>query len=326
MTQTLRTLAAIDIFPDGSARPVTGTWPEAAPAPGAVWRWLHCERSGHGFSEWSRTHLPAFARDGLLHPETRPRADFVDDGLILSLRGINLNPGQAGEDMVSVRFWVTPHLVVSTRNRRMFVIDDLLAEMQSGRSPLTTTGLVARMADRLTERIERAASTQEDMLDTIEEQLLDAQPDRPGAGEIEMAQIARTVLKLRRHMLPQREALQRLTTVEAGVIGRQDRHALREIANRTTRAVEELDAMRERLASLRAYLDSRTNTRLARNGFILSVVAAIFLPLTFLTGLFGVNLGGVPGAGHPLAFAVLTLSTLVLGLALFFYFRWKRWF
>lgn len=326
MPKTLHPITAIDILPGGTIRPVDEDWPAAAPGEGALWRWLHFERTAPGLADWCADRLPLFACAGLLLAETRPRADFTDDGIILSLRAMNLNPGQEAEDMVSVRLWITRELIVSTRNRRMFLIDDLLKDMQAGRAPSTTIGLVARMSDRMTERIEVAAAEQEESLDEVEERLLDAQPDPKGAGEVEMALIARSVLKLRRHMLPQREALQRLSSTESPLIGRPDRFALREVANRTTRAVEELDAIRERLASLRSYLDSHTNTRLARNGFILSVVAAIFLPLTFLTGLFGVNLGGLPGAHHPLAFAMLTAATVGLGLGLFGFFRWKGWF
>ena len=131
---------------------------------------------------------------------------------------------------------------------------------------------------------------------------------------------------MRRHTAPQREALSRLAVSDAAFIPAAIRYDLREIANRNMRAVEDLDTVRDRVASLRAHIDSMHAARLGRNGFILSVVAAIFLPLGFLTGLFGVNLAGMPGADWPWAFAALAGATGTLGLGLWLWFRWQRWF
>lgn len=326
MSQTLVPISAVDVLPDGSIRAVTDRWPAAAPGPGALWRWLHCDRTGAGFADWVASQLPAPARSGLLQIETRPRCDLAEGGLILNLRAINLNQGQIAEDMVSLRLWVTPGLVVTTRLRRMFVVEDLLADMQAGQAPLTSAAFIARLADRITQRIENFASDREEAIDTIEEELLDSRPDRIGTGEMEIARIARSVIKLRRHIAPQREALTRLAALDIPAIPTAERFELREVANRTTRTVEDLDTIRERLASLRAHVDSLHAARMGRNGFILSVVAAIFLPLGFLTGLFGVNLAGMPGVNWPWAFGALSVATAVLGLALWMLFRWMKWF
>lgn len=326
MTGQLTPIAALDILPDGTIRRVTDRWPAPAPGDGALWRWLHCDRTDPAFAEWSRAHLPSLARSGLVQAETRPRFDMLDDGLVLNLRAINLNPEQAEEDMVSMRLWMTPLLVVSTRYRRMFVIEELVAAMEAGRAPLSTGAFAVRLADRITARIESVAAEREESLDEVEEQLLDAHPDRVGTGETEIALIARSIIKMRRYIAPQREALARFAASDAPYITKAERFALREIANRTTRSVEDLDTIRERLASLRAHIDGLNAARIGRNGFVLSIVAAIFLPLGFLTGLFGVNLAGMPGGNWPGAFAALCAGTAVLGVALWFFFRWKRWF
>ena len=63
----------------------------------------------------------------------------------------------------------------------------------------------------------------------------------------------------------------------------------------------------------------------ARNSFILSVGAGIFLPISFLTGLFGVNIGGMPGLNSPWAFAILCASMALLAVLLLIVIRWKKW-
>lgn len=326
MTRTLSPIAAHDIWPDGRATPVTEPWPAPAPPEGAKWRWLHCDRTAKPFAAWAEANLPAPVLVSLLQAETRPRCDAVGEGLLLTLRGINLNPGAEGEDMVALRLWVTERLIVTTRFRRVFVIEDMREDLLQGRAPASTGAFIARLADRMTARIEEVSLDREDATDAVEEELLDDRSDTLGTGEQEISRIARSVIKLRRHVAPQREALSRLAMTEIAFLGPAERYELREVANRTQRTVEELDATRDRLASLRAHVDSLHAWRMGRQSFVLSVAAAIFLPLGFLTGLFGVNVGGMPGVGFQHAFAILTVASAVIGIALWLLFRWLRWF
>jgi zinc transporter len=261
-----------------------------------------------------------------MQAETRPHFETIGEGFLVTLRGINLNPGEESEDMVALRLWIGPGLVVSTRMRRIFAFDDLVRAMADGQAPTTPAAFVARLIDALTLRIEATTSEREDRTDEIEEVLLDDHPDAIGKGEMEIARLARSVIKLRRHIAPQREALSRLAAAEGELFGSAEGYDISNAANRTTQAVEELDTIRDRLASLRAHTDSLQAARLGRNGFVLSVVAAVFLPLGFLTGLFGVNVAGMPGTDWPWAFAALSGAMAVMGLGLWLVFRWMKWF
>ncbi|MCB2135526.1 MAG: zinc transporter ZntB [Rhodobacteraceae bacterium] len=319
-------IAAFDIFPDRSAQAVAEDRPRPVPAEGARWRWLHFDRTDPGFAAWSRDNLPAAARSGLLQAETRPQVDRVGDGLLVNLRGMNFNPGQHVDDMVALRLWVADGLVVTTRQRRIFAFDSLRADVVAGNAAPTPGAFLARIADMLTARIETASAEREDQTDAIEEKLLDDRPDATGTGELEMSRLARSVIKLRRYIAPQRDAISRLMILECPMIDEEARDHLRQVASRTTRLVEELDNIRDRLASLRAHADSLNAARLAHNGFVLSVVAAIFLPLGFFTGLFGVNVAGMPGTAWPWSFAALTVGMGTLGAGLWLWFRWLKWF
>ncbi|MDI3334862.1 zinc transporter ZntB [Defluviimonas aestuarii] len=323
---TLAPIAAYDILPDGKARALDQDWPTPGPGSDVAWRWIHCDRTAPGFIAWSAAHLPHPVRAGLMQAETRPHFESIGDGFLVTLRGINLNPGEESEDMVALRLWIGPGLVVSTRMRRIFAFEDLLRAMAEGQAPATPASFVARLIDALTLRIEATTAEREDRTDEIEEILLDDQPDTVGKGEMEIARLARSVIKLRRHIAPQREALSRLAAAEGELFGSVEGYDIRNAANRTVRAVEELDTVRDRLASLRAHTDSLQAARLGRNSFILSVVAAVFLPLGFLTGLFGVNVAGMPGTDWPWAFAALSGATAVMGLGLWLVFRWMKWF
>jgi zinc transporter len=105
-------------------------------------------------------------------------------------------------------------------------------------------------------------------------------------------------------MAPQREAMNRLAGLDTDLINPNQRARLREVADRTMRYVEDLDAVRDRTAVLQDELTTHMSEQMNRTMYLLTVVATIMLPLGFLTGLLGVNVGGIPGADSPWAFAI----------------------
>jgi zinc transporter len=142
----------------------------------------------------------------------------------------------------------------------------------------------------------------------------------------ELNKLRRVIIALRRYLAPQRDALSRMMNIKVGWMSERDILHLREEADRVTRYVEDLDAARERAAITQEELGNRLSEQLNTRMYVLSVVAAIFLPLGFLTGLFGINVGGIPMAENPQGFIdILLLLLLISGIQVLL-FRWRRWF
>ena len=88
----------------------------------------------------------------------------------------------------------------------------------------------------------------------------------------------------------------------------------------------ELDAVRERAHIINDEVTNQLTERLNKNMYALSVIAAIFLPLGFLTGLLGINIAGIPGAENPAAFAIFCAMLGMLVIAQILLFRKLKWF
>jgi zinc transporter len=71
---------------------------------------------------------------------------------------------------------------------------------------------------------------------------------------------------------------------------------------------------------------SRMSDALNKRMYVLSLIAAIFLPLGFLTGLLGINVGGIPGADNPMAFTIFVVFLIIIVLFQIVLFRWRKWF
>lgn len=160
----------------------------------------------------------------------------------------------------------------------------------------------------------------EETTDEIEEALSE---ETISIEEITKARM--TTIKLKRYMSPQREALDDLIEQSIPWLDESALALISEYGNRNRRILETLDATRERLTALRDFVEAERANVLNRNSYLLSVIAAIFLPLGFLTGLFGVNVAGMPGTELTSAFWYLTLGSIVAGAALYTVFKLLKW-
>ena len=289
------------------------------------WLWIHLDHSQAAVHDWMYTDsgLSAITADALLAAETRPRCVPADNGLMIFLRGVNLNPGADPEDMVSIRMWAGERRVISLRKRRLLSVDDLRQAIGHGEGPDTPGDFVVMIVDFLLARVSGIIDGLYDQVDELEDAVLVSTDYHQRE---QLAGIRRQAIALRRFLAPQREALNRLAQERSALLAAGQQLYLRESFDRLTRLVEDLDAARERAAVTQESLVSRFAEQTNQRMFVLSVVAAIFLPLSFATGLLGVNVGGIPGADDPKGFAIVVALMLLVGGGLWLFFRWRRWF
>lgn len=287
--------------------------------------WVHLRANHPDTRHWLREqvdYLDNIILDALLADETRPRLTTHRDGAMLILRGVNLNENADPEDMVAVRLWVDAHRIISMRRRKLKAIGDVEEELLQGKGPKNSGDFVVELCARMFERMEPVLAELDERTDDVEEAILD-NPDTELRHEI--VDIRKQAIMMRRYISPQREVLAALRNGDFPWLTNSHKRQLQESHDRITRYVEDLDAIRERAQVVKDELANVLADRLNRNMYLLSVIAAIFLPLGFLTGLLGINVGGIPGADNPHAFGIFAgmLTALVIGqIALFKKLRW----
>ncbi|MEM7046866.1 MAG: CorA family divalent cation transporter [Pseudomonadota bacterium] len=176
----------------------------------------------------------------------------------------------------------------------------------------------------LFERMEPVLSQLEEGIDHIEEQILDNADSTLRETIIDTRKKA---IVFRRYMAPQRDAISQLVMTD-GIKWLKDTHKwhLREVYHHVTRYAEDLDAIRERAQIIKDELANMIADKLNHNMYVLSVIAAIFLPLGFLTGLLGINVGGIPGADHFGAFLIFCGLLVIVVLLQVIIFKRLKWF
>lgn len=287
-------------------------------------QWVLFDRFHQGTAEWLSdvAGLPDLVCESLMAEDTRPRVVSRPEGLLVILRGVNVNPGAEPDAMVSVRMWIDEHRVISLRGPHVFALDDIVDRLQRSVGPRTPGELLVLLSDALADRMRDVVSNQEDLVGDIEEALL----ERPGPElRRRLATPRRQSMTIRRYLAPQRDTTARLTTEPTPLLTDRDRMRLREVADELTRLVEELDLLRDRSTMIQEQIASQMAEQMNRTMYVLSLVAAIFLPLGLITGLLGINVGGVPLSSSSWGFWVVTGMLVVLAVVQTIWFRRMRW-
>ncbi|WP_338446561.1 CorA family divalent cation transporter [Pelagerythrobacter marensis] len=296
-----------------------GTVAELPPGEVAAYRgdgfvWLHVEGAGKNGRPDLPAYVPDHAANALLAGETRPRCDEVDEAVLINLRGTGLEAKPDSDRLVSIRVWVEGRRATSVTRNPLAALGKVEAAMRAGR--LRDGGdFVAALAQAISTELDPEVAALGDRLDECEGEIEEADIY---ALRRRIAALRSQAIALRRFVAPDRDALSTMAQLEFEWISKEDRMHLREAADRFARMAEELEAVRERAALLHEQLTDLRAEIVDRRSLAIAVVAFIFLPLTFVTGLLGMNVEGIPFAREEWAFwgvlgFCLLIAAIVLG-------------
>ncbi len=286
--------------------------------------WLHFDRKSPETSAWlrERSGLDHLVADDLLIESTRPRVAPVDGGVLLTLRGVNLNPGADPEDMISIRMWTDGRRLVSLQGPRLMAIEALLQRLRSGEGPASVGELIIGVISGLIARMEPVIQEINAVIDQLEDRVID--PHRT-VERLELITIRQRVITLHRYLTPQAAALKQLADLEFPLLGEHLHEQLVQQINLAIRYVEDLDAAKGRAVVIQDELANQLADRANQRMYAVTIIAAIFLPLGLVSGLLGMNVGGVPMATFGLGFAVVCAACLFFGVAGFWWLRRSDW-
>ncbi|MEE2795406.1 MAG: CorA family divalent cation transporter [Pseudomonadota bacterium] len=306
------------LFDRRSAREIENE--EAKRYRGSGFLWLHQGlESGSEFD--GIVGLPEVARSALLAAETRPRCEQIVDGVLLNLRGLAIDQSQSNEPLSSIRTWAHENRVISANRIDLRVTEKCAAAMRRG--TLCDPGdLVAMLAREISHAVDPQVADLGDELDSCEQQLDSA---RIYDLRRRIARIRSLAIDFRRFIAPDRDAVAALARLSLQWLSEEDRLHIREAADRFARMAEKLDAIRDRPALVHEQITDMRAEMIDQRSLVIAIVAFVFLPLTFVTGLLGMNVEGIPFSDRPWAFWGIVGFCLLVGAVTVGWFFARHW-
>ncbi|EIC20769.1 CorA family divalent cation transporter [Thiorhodovibrio frisius] len=251
-------------------------------------------------------------RQALLAPVRFNHYEQVPDGTLVSIRTPRSEQIEDISELADLKLLIGPARAMTVRSGPIAAVE-VLRRHRSDSSLVTAVDLLGFMVSAMTKRMEAVIFDLTQDIDAVEDALLDGGTAPPPQA---LSELRRRIFRTRRQVNATQQVLAPMTTDPALVLDADDRETLVRSSNYVTRYLQGLDECRTRVQLLEDQIDAQRSETMTRSSLNLTIVATVFLPLTFITGLLGMNVAGIPDQHNPFGFWTVTgLSVLVALLA-----------
>jgi magnesium transporter len=289
--------------------------------------WIHVQ--GFGQAELIESIVATFELDDMLIEDLaerrqRPKAEWLEGHALAILRSPYLTPrNTTALEQLSVL--VTEKFVLTIKETHSGLLqpvwDRLLSgsgETRKGGPPQLFYEIIDGVVDGFYPALERIG----DRLEELEARVMEAFDE----GILsEVNQVRTELVNLRRLSWPQREAIQRLARNEKGVLPQALEGPLRECSDHCMQVTEMIESYRELVGAINGTYLSAVSNRTNEVMRVLTIMASVFIPLTFIAGIYGMNFERMPELGMPYAYPAVWFVMLTTAAGMLYYFKRKGW-
>jgi len=257
--------------------------------------WMHFNLSDARARRWllGAEFLPMAVREMLHEHDENRRIEFVEEGLLLVMGDFTYEDESDPSEVAPLWCWAGERVLVTARLHPLKSVDALRLQLREGANMEFTSAmdLMGQLLEHRTLRLRKLADSMISQLDDIEDEIL--------AGNIaqqrgQLGRARRLCARLRRQFAPERTDMNKFLHRPLP-LGEADREVLQSATESLGFTIEEISELYERAKLLQEELASRLAESTGRNLYVLSILTAVFLPMTLVTGIFGMNVAGLPG-------------------------------
>ena len=285
--------------------------------------WLHLSLSNAAAERWMRQSLQLADEfyDSLHDSSGSTRLEMQGDALVAVLHDVLFNTNFDSANVATVTLHMEPQLVVSARLRPLRAVDQLRAAVRAGRPLRSPPELLAQLLRDQAEVLADIVRKTTARLDIIEDTML---ASRVAASRGELSALRRSLVRLQRLLAPEPAALFRLLNRPPQWLSEEDVQDLRQAAEEFATAVADSGVLVERLKLLQEELSATVEEHTNRTLFVLTLVTVLALPINVVTGLFGMNVGGVPLSQHGQGFTIVVVALAAITSVLAYFLLIRR--
>lgn len=255
----------------------------------------------------------------------RPKIDAFADQIFIILRLLDFDKDKREVRDHQVSIILGKNFVISFFHKESGVIEPIKERIRSSNTRIRTLGsdyLTYALIDTIVDRYFVIIKNVDDKLDNLEEELMH-NASKKTLQKIQ--RVKREMAILRRAVWPTREVVSQFMRTESPLVKKDAHFYIRDVYDHTIQAIEAIEGFRDIAGGMLEIYLSTISQRLNEVMKVLTVVATVFAPITFLTGVYGMNFAFMPGINHPWGFFGAALAMLCVSGSMLIYFRVKRW-
>lgn len=281
--------------------------------------------------------LEEFGRQFGLHPlvvedildtEQRPKMEDYEDYLYIVLKMLTFNEKQKKVETEQMSLVLGPNFVVSFQENEGAIFDRIKGWIRAGKGRIRKRGadfLAYAMLDAIVDNYFLILEKLGERVESLEDSLI----KEPSPRTIQaIHKLKREMIVLRKSVWPLREVvngLERESRSKSPLIRKETSIYLRDVYDHTIQVIDNIETSRDIVSGMVDIYLSSVSNRLNEVMKMLTIIGTIFIPLTFITGLYGMNFRYMPELEHPIGYFAVLAVMAILAILMLIYFRKKKW-
>jgi magnesium transporter len=279
------------------------------------------EQVGNGFQ------MHPLALEDVLNTHQRAKLEEYDNGLFFVLHNLRLEAETLEMVSEQISLFIGSNFLVSFQEDPDDTFATIRKRAQEGLGRIRKKGsdyLAYALVDNIVDGYYI-------FMDEIESQVLDLEEAMYNNGadpscKARIFDLKRVVNQFRHRVLPLRDAVARFYRSESEIVDDANRLYLRDVVDHVAQILDSIDNQRDILDSMEALYHAESANRLNEVMRILTVISVIFMPLTFIVGIYGMNFDNMPELHWHYGYFITLGAMFLLSVAMLIYFRRKKWF
>ena len=274
---------------------------------------------GRGFK------IHSLVLEDILNVHHRPKFEDYDDGFFIILRTFSFDQETLEILPEQVSIYVGNHFIISFQEAPTDLFADIRERLHTAKGKVRKYGadyLCYALMDRLVDNYYHFFELVGESMEALEFEIMD---DASEASKDKIHRLKGSLLQIRRSLGPMRESINQLTKTESDLIANSTQLYIRDLYDHAVYAMDMLETYRENLVGLQDLFLSELSFKMNKVMQVLTIVATIFIPLTFIVGVYGMNFEHMPELQWKHGYLMVWLLMIACMFGMFYFFKRKRW-
>ena len=264
--------------------------------------------------------------EDILNTHQRPKFEEYDNYLFIVLKCLLPEGDQFSVSYEQISFLLLKNFVFVFKEKTDDLFHPLQQRIINSKGRFRELGpdyLTYTILDRIVDQNFILIDDLDETITELEDSLLASEPSRDTLNKIQ--RLKRKIISIRRHVSPVREMMAAMLRSESELIDEKTHIYLRDVSDHVIRVIEAVELHRDILNGLLEIYLSTVSNKMNEAIKVLTVFASIFIPLTFITGIYGMNFEYMPELKWKWAYPILWLAFVTIPVVLLIYFKKKKW-
>jgi magnesium transporter len=284
---------------------------------------LHDTEVIHKIGEHFGIH--SLVLEDILDTEKRPELDDYVDFIFIILKMVLLDRETGRIDADQVSLLLCRNTVISFQEGEEDVFETIRERIRTGKGRIRKAGadyLIYTLADAIVDEYYVVLEAIGELIEEIEDELL----EDPGEETLrDIYGLRREIVLLRKYTFPLRELVHKFQISESPLIEQDTKLYIRDLYDHSLQIMDTTESYRDMLSGMLETYLSLSSNRMNEVMKVLTVMASIFIPLTFIAGIYGMNFEYMPEIHHHLGYPGVILLMFVIAMVMVYFFRRKNW-